>query len=1086
MALFRPLGYHSGAVLGCQKCGVEQPDSSRYCSNCGAQLTLASRVSVRKLITIIFTDLAGFTGLAEGMDAERLRAVMNRYFAEMKGVIERHGGTVEKFIGDAIMAVFGIPHVHEEDAFRAVKAALEMRDTLTRLNQEFEREWGMTIRVRTGINTGEVATGLEGGSLVLGDAVNVAARLEQAAPADEILLGPETHRLIEGAVEVEKLDPLTLKGKSEAVPAFRLVGLRTDASWRVSRFDVPMVARAREQAALETALARAVRSQACHLVLVLGDAGIGKSRLIAEFLGSIKAKARVVQGHCPSYGEGITFWPVVEVVKELAGVVGGDSYLQAGTKLVSLLEQADEGDVGVGVEQLGQLFGVSEVAAAADEILWAVRKLLASVARRTPLVVVLEDIHWAQPALLDFLQDITERERDVPLLVCCTARTEFLDRDADWGESRANVSRIQLQPLSERDSELLVENILSGDKLAHRALSRILAAAQGNPLYIQETMSMLMDAGWLRHDEGRWVPTASMEDVRVPPTLQSLLATRLDRLDSEERRVVEAAAVVGTSFSVEAVLALLRDYPASEVKAILRRLLDKQFLRPGPSESRGEALAFSHALMRDAAYSSTSKEVRAVLHELFADWFERTQAAARVGEYEELLGYHLEHAYLYRTALRPIDDHSRALARRGADRLTTAGGKAFSRGDMVAAANLLSRSLELLPEGDAHRLDVLPKVSEALIMTAEFERAGAALEEAFALADAHDDRVAREHAVLIRATQRLFTQPEGGAGTRADVHNAILTFEEMNDNVGLARSWRLLSLIDVVQGTYASAVEAMERAAFHAHRAGDRREELENLSWLPLSLFLGPTPASEAVRRCDDILARADGDRKVEGCVLAIRGALEAMLGNVQHGRRMVAEARPIFEDLGLRLWAAGAVAQLQGWVELLTGDPYAAERELRRGYDAVRDMGESGWLSTIAGFLAQALYAQGRFGEAEDFARISQETAGADDVYSQVIGRSVRAKVACRRSALDEGEGLGAEALALAMATDCLQLQGDALMDAAEIAGLARRQEQAVSRIHEALRLYEQKGSLVSSRRAKDELEAIRAGCPSHPPCLS
>ena len=1009
------------------------------------------------------------------MDAERLRGVMNRYFEGMKAVIERHGGTVEKFIGDAVMAIFGIPQVHEEDALRAVRAALEMRATLGRLNQEFERDWGVTIRVRCGINTGEVATGSDGGSLALGDAVNVAARLEQAAPADEILLGPETYRLVQGSVEVEELEPLALKGKSEPIPAYRVVRLTSQVARRVRRFDVPMVARDREQAALQAALEGAVSDRTCHLVLVAGDAGIGKSRLVGEFVRSVTPVATVVEGHCPSYGEGITFWPVTEVVKQLAGVVDEDSPLEARAKLVSLAQGVD--DAATVVEQLGQLFGMTDTTVAAEQIFWAVRRVLAAVARRQPLVVVFEDVHWAQPAFVDFLEGITEGLRDAPVLVCCSARTEFVDSHPTWAEGRPNVSRIHLEPLSERESQILIENVLGGERLARRALDSILPAAQGNPLYLEETMSMLIDGGRLRREDDRWVPTGGMDDVRVPPTLQSLLATRLDRLDREERRVVEAAAVMGTSFSSGGLLALLREQSDSEARRRLGELVDKQFLRPGPSAPGGEALAFSHALMRDTAYASTSKEVRATLHERFADWIERTQAGGHVGEYDELLGYHLEHAYRYRTELRPVDDHSRALARRGAERLVAAGSKAFGRGDMVAAANLLSRSLALIPEKDALRLAALPKLSESLMMTAEFERASAALEEAFALADVHGDRPAREHAALIRAMQRLFTEPEGGAeAARADVEKAIPVFQEANDDVGLARSWRLLSLIDVVQGKYALAGEAMDRAARHAHRAGDRREELESLSWLPLSLFLGPTPAAEGVRRCDEILDRAEGDRKVEASVLLIRGALEAMLGNVEEGRRTVARARPIFEDLGLRLWAAGAVAQLQGWVELLAGDPYAAERELRRGYETVRAMGESGWLSTIAGFLAQALYAQGRYDEAEAFARVSLDTAGGDDVYSQVIGRSVRAKVASLGGALAEADALGEEAVRLAMDTDCLQLQGDVLMDVAEVARLGDRHDQALRDIGEALRLYEQKGNLVSVDRARKALQGVPA----------
>ena len=1029
---------------------------------------------MRKAVTVVFTDVAGFTALTERVDPERLRRVMSRYFEEMRSVVERHGGVVEKFIGDAIMAVFGIPRSHEDDALRAVRAAVEMGDALAGLNLGLEREWGVTIDVRTGINTGEVATGAAGlgDPLVLGDAVNVAARLEQAAGPNEILLGAGTFRLVQGAVEAEALPALTLKGKGEPVPAFRLLALRTDPASPARRLDTPMVGRDHDQAELRALLERVTAERASHLVMVLGPAGIGKTRLVTELVRSVEGDARVVRGHCPSYGEGITFWPVAEVIMQAAGIEADDAPSEMRTRLEAAL--GDEPERDTLVDSLSHLLGLDQATVGSEEIFWAARKLLERVAADGPLLVVFDDLHWAQPTFLDFLEYLGDWVRDAPMLICCLARPEFLEQHRTWGDDRSNLSRLTLGPLPDPESVEVVENLLHGDELSRRGRARIVEAARGNPLYLEEMLSMLVDEDLLRREDGRWVPTTDLQDVRLPLTLQSLLVTRLDRLEPDQRQVAEVAAVLGTVFSRRALFEMIVDVAETEVRNSLRRLTAEGILCAGQSATWDDALAFQHPLVREAAYNCMSKEARAQVHERFADWLERAEASRRMGGYDEVLGYHLERAWQLGGELRTADDHAAALARRAGERLAAAGRKACGRGDVVAAVKLLSRAAALLPRQDPLRLSVLPNLSESLLMTGQVQEAGGVLAEADEAATEQGDRAVQSHLMLVRAHQRLFTQPKGWADdARLQVERTIPVFEEVADHLGLARSWRLLGLIHFLRGRCAEAGAAVDRAGTYAHLAGDRREELESLSWLPLALFTGPAPAADGLVGCRQIVDRADGDPKVEASALLTQGALEAMVGDVDQARRSLATARATFEDLGLRFWLAGPVAYLSGWTEMLAGDPVAAERVLRPGYEGLRRIGRGSWLaSTVAGILAHSLYAQGRYDEAEEVATTSGRLAGSDDVYSQVVGRGAHAKALCALGHADRAEAMAREAVELAAGTDCTQLQGEAFLDLAEVLRRSGRQEEAAGLTGQALSRFDAKGNRLGSDRAGAALE--------------
>ena len=393
-------------MAACASCGVENRDEARFCDACGAALAAEPAREARKTVTVLFCDVTGSTQLGEQLDPESLRRVMARYFEVAKAVIERHGGAVEKFIGDAVMAVFGVPAVHEDDALRAVRAAAELRDALGDLNTELAESYGTRLELRTGVNTGEVVTGTEE-RLATGDAVNVAARLEQAAEPGEVLLGGETLRLVKHAVEVEPIPPLALKGKAEPVPAFRLLGVIAGVPEAV-RQTVPMVGRERQQNLLDDAFANVVGERSCHLFTILGTAGVGKSRLVSEFLASLDG-ATMIGGRCLSYGEGISYWPVTSAVKELLGPAPDEVLAELGFETAT-------------ARALDPILGRQTLASSPEEIAWAVRKLFEAAAARGPLVVVFDDLHWGEPVFLDLVEHIADFSRDAPILLLCMAR----------------------------------------------------------------------------------------------------------------------------------------------------------------------------------------------------------------------------------------------------------------------------------------------------------------------------------------------------------------------------------------------------------------------------------------------------------------------------------------------------------------------------------------------------------------------------------------------------------------------------------------------------------------------------------------
>jgi class 3 adenylate cyclase/tetratricopeptide (TPR) repeat protein len=1029
---------------------------------------------LRKTVTILFADVAGSTALGERLDPESLRQVMSRYFNEMRAVVDRHGGTVEKFIGDAVMAVFGIPRLHEDDALRAVRAAVEMGEALARLNEELERQWDVRIQIRTGLNTGEVVAGdpASGQSLVTGDAVNVAARLEQAADPGEILLGAETYRLARDAVHAEPVAPLDLRGKTDRVDAYRLLEVLPGAPALARRLDSPLVGRSAELEALSGALQDAEAQRACRLVTVVGEAGAGKSRLVNELLGSAGTNATILSGRCLPYGEGITFWPIAEALKAHAGITEQDSAEDARSRIGALLLPGQDADLLR--DRVVAAIGIEEGSGELQETFWAIRRLLESLAADRPIVLLIEDIHWAEPTLLDLLQYVVGFSRGSPILLLCTARPELREAQPEWGVAAATVT---LSPLTEEQTEELIENLLGRTPLPPEVRTRIGEAAEGNPLFVEEMLRMLIDAGLLVRDDGHWRQEGDLSEVPVPGTIQALLSARLDRLQDEERAVIQRASVVGKIFYWGAVAALTPEAERPAVGPGLQTLLRKELVRPDRSPFAGEdAFRFSHILVRDAAYESLPKRIRVDLHSLFAAWLE-DRAGPRIAEFEELLGYHLEQAYRYRSALGPLDAAALAVARQAASRLAASGRRSLQRGDMPAASNLLHRAADLLPSDDPTRPVLLNDLGTALTDLGDLRRASEVLDQAAEGAAAAGDRGLEWHARVqgawVRGVQGPMRRWDSVLG---ELREAINVFEELGDETGLARAWTFMAEHFNDLAKRGEMAEAASRAMEHARQAGDRREEAMSARLLGGSLYYGPTPLSEAIPRFEEVVRAAAERPMVEAAVLPVLGGLYGMSGRFDEARASFDRARARNEELGLRFFSA-RLALLVGDFEMFAGDLAAAERECRRGCEIFKEMGETGRFSTLAAQLADALFRLGRDDEAYEVTVESEQATSAEDVDALASWRRVRAKVLARRGDVEQADALIRESLRLAESSpDDVHLHSKVLKDVGTVLLLSGRPREGIPHVERALELELRKENVPGAEQARALLRQLAA----------
>jgi class 3 adenylate cyclase/tetratricopeptide (TPR) repeat protein len=1020
---------------------------------------------------VVFSDLRGSTALGERLDSEAVREVLDAYFTEMRGVLERHGGVVEKYVGDAIMAVFGLPRLHEDDALRAVRAAHEMRAALANVNRRLEDRWGVRLENRTGVNTGEVVAGDHAGGqrLVTGDTVNVAARLEQAAPPLEVLIGEPTYRMVRNAVEVEALPPLELRGKSRRIPAYRLLGVsRGDGVAR--RADTPLVGRAEELAVLSAALERSARSRRPELVTLLAPAGTGKSRLLHEFVSGAAGGARVLRGRCLSYGEGITFWPLAEIARDAAGIAEDEPVDQARSRLTALLGE-EAADVAA---RLASVMGLSEAAYPVHETFWAARRLLETVARDGPVVTVIEDIHWAEATFLDLIAHVAENGEDAALVLLCTSRPELLELRPAWREERARATTISLRPLSDAESAEVVSGLLGEVTLAAGPRRRIIEAAQGNPLFVEQMVSMMIDDGLIRRAGGGWVASTDLGALAVPPSISALLAARLDRLAPAERAVLERGAVIGQVFYLGAVEALCPEAVRRDVRAHLDSLARRELVSPTESTLAGQdAFRFQHVLIRDAAYQGLLKRTRAELHEGFAEWLE-ARAGDHPGDHEEIRGYHLEQSVLSLAQLGPLDAHAAALAARAAGYLADAGELARARGDMPAASSLLRRAAALTPDSPASPRWLL-HAGEALGEMGTFSAADEVLSRAAERAAEDGERALAATAAVVARMWRFLANPEAAPAVQVAeaARTAIAELERLEAHEGLARAWKLMMYVHFYEGRFSPAEECVTRALRHAELAQDKVFEVRLLSALASCLVYSATSAAEALDRCRDLLERGAGDRRTEAMTLSAMSHLEAMRGDAEGAREHYRRSRAMLTDLGFTLSAA-ITSLHSGPAEVLAGDLERAEAELRADYETLQAMGDTGYTPSVAALLAEVLHAQGRDREAGELAEVCRQKASPQDVGAQYQWRSIRARLLAVEGQTAEAEALARESVRLISTTDQPDIQGQALAGLAEVLEAAGKGAAAAASLRYALTLFETKGNEVAAARARGELARL------------
>jgi class 3 adenylate cyclase/predicted ATPase len=982
----------------------------------------------RKVITVVFADVVESTALGERVDPETLRWAMQRWFDRMRDAVERHGGTIENYIGDAVMAVFGIPVAHEDDALRAVRAAAEMRDAVATLRDELRRERGLELAVRIGVNTGEAVTGAAtaGGSFTAGDTVNVAARLEQAARPGEVLLGPVAFRLVRHAVDAEPVAPLEVKGKSAPLDAFRLVAIAPEAGGRPVRPRAPMVGRQRERRRVLDAFHQAVADRSCQLFTVLGAAGVGKSRLVAEVVETIDGAATVATGRCLPYGDGLTWWPLVEAL-------GGPG----------LLEQArpDADDAAPIVSSLLEPGGA---AVAPEEAFWAVRKVLEALARRRPLVLVVDDLHWAEPTFVELVEHVADWSRDAPLLLLIMARPELLDSRPGWGGGKPNATSVLLEPLAEADAADLLAHLAGPEQVGERMAARILGVAEGNPLFVEELVAMLADSG-----DGELPDT-------VPPTIHALLAARLDRLPGPARAVIEAAAVEGKEFGREQAEWLVECDAREQLLALVRTDLIR------PAGARDDTFRFRHQLIRDAAYDAIPKERRVALHERFADWLEANRST--MPSVDELLGHHLERTVVLRRELGAGESAVAGLAARASESLLRAGRRATARGD-PAATRLLERALPLATE--VARPAVLVALADALYNDGELLRAVAAAREAEQLARAVGDRrtTARAQLVELNITRGHLDSDLDMASAKAAVRPLLAEFEALEDDEGLARAWRLMGYL--AMDHYEEATTYLERALLHAERADDPQGAAWTAGSLALIDVYGPLPVTAAIARCRELRDRVLGRRRSTAALQRYEALLLAMLGRIDDARALHDEADRVIEDLGSRFIVASSVFTRAN-LELLAGGPQRAERVARSAVQTFEAMGNRSQGSTAAAFLGVALLEQGRDEEALEYADLAAEWAVADDLTSQVMQLAIRAHVLARRGELEAGEKAARDAVALSRRCDDPWLRSDALVALGFVLERAGRAEEGTAALREALALLERKGNVAYAERVR------------------
>jgi tetratricopeptide (TPR) repeat protein len=904
------------------------------------------------------------------------------------------------------------------------------------------------VTVCIGIASGEVIA--ESPADVFGDPVSRAMALANGASAGEILVGDATRRLAFNAIRVEP----ALDGT-----AWRLHGMAERHPMAIG-VDSPMVGREDELERALGAFGRVQEKGEANLLTVLGEAGIGKSRLVQELRRQVEGQANIIAGRCLSYGQGIAFWPLREALTQAAGEESRDGVRR-------LLDDADDADVVADI--VAAALGLAAAESVGEQLPWAFRRLLEVLASERPLVLVIDDVHWAEAPLLDLVDYLVDWLR-APVLLVCSARPELLENRPSWGGGHAQVSSMLLEPLDDAAALQLLEHQLGQRTLSPVQRAQILRTAEGNPLFVEQLLQMSAeDPAWDR-------------DAQIPGTIQTLLSARLDRLGPAERALIECAAVIGREFWPSAVRELLPAEAQSSADKHLRALVHRGLIHPDRSMMAGEEqLRFHHILIRDVAYRSTPKALRGELHERFAEWL-----AARDEAYDEFVGYHLERSFRYRAEVKGVDVIALAVAERAVDRLSAAGRRALSRGDLNAAATLLRASADLIAASDQTRPDVLVDLGSALSESGDFADAEQVLQDALRQAPPNADAL-RARALIELSYWRSRADPGAQVDEILAVANqAIEVFERVDDEGGLARAWFHAAWGHWIRSRSAEMQPALERALVYAERAGEHRERSRALMYLARCFVYGPQPVKDAIPRCHEILELATSDVPATAFINAMFAIVEAMDGRFGDARDRWRKSKERLAELGLGHTVA-VIQMAYGFVELLAARPEMAVPELLEACAVFELSGDQGRLSSAAAILARLLYAQGRYDDADKYSRTAAAAASDDDIEPQVFWRGVRAKILARAGHAPAAEALSDTAVMLAHETDFLMHYGAALSDRAEVMMLLDRPDRAARDREKTIAVYERKGISASVSATPDrprtlEQDAVVAAPDSGP----
>jgi len=988
----------------------------------------------RRFVTVMYVDLT-MPALVRP-DPEAHRHVTRRALGTIAEVLHRHGGTAQGSIGGVSVGVFGIPIAHEDDPLRGVRAALE---TIQALAAPYaDGNAGPVARI--GVNTGEIVvgdTGL-GNSGLPEDTARLAGRLQQAADANEVLIGDRTRQLVSHAVTVEPVRRRILDDAGNPQTAWRLVEADPHSSGPISPSDTPWVGRDTELTLLQQVFRSTLVSGRPQRVTLIGPAGIGKSRLASEFGSAIGGEARVLTGHCPPYGNGITFWPLREIIDQARSNVGPDT--------IRRLLGSTDGAESIANHVTGAV-GSTEAPHRSDVLFPAIRRFILALARDRPLVLILEDLHWGQPTFIELITYLTDSV-EAPVMLLCLARPEFLDQRPSWPEVRDDAEVLMLEPLDPDSVDQLVGFHLTKHGVSFDQAQQTIGAAEGNPLFIEQIMAALGD-----HDQ----PT-------IPPSIQALLVARLDRLGPAERDLIRSASVLGRRFRVNDLMTLIPER-ARETAPIHLESLERRALITEVGED--DSFEFRHALIQLVSYQTLTKESRATLHAQAGELLE--QSGAEDTEVDEIVGYHFERAFGYRSELGIDDDESRRLGARAAERLTRAGLRAFARFDVPAAENLLTRAEPLLPRHHSDWWMVVRRLVEADQVMGRHDKAIRAFDRLIQEAESDGDEALEHFFRLERAWARIAIGPDPiSLETLAgEIGRGREVFEALGDDAGLAQVSRLMLHIHYRRGRMAEMEEAGRRDLEHAIKSGHPREVIGGQWLLAMALEEGPRPVRECIEACEGIVRW----RGIENPgVVSTMGYLWAMAGEFDTARQMAARAQEILREGVRARRPLGQVIRRAGDVELLAGNVEAAERELRRALELNLEMGENDMVCQIAASLSRILGRRGEIEEAERLAAVSEHHAPAQSVTSQALWRSVQARMLFLHGNPGKARPLAQEALELVPA-DMLNLRAEVSVDLGEGLLQGGHRDLGTKAIRDAIDLYRQKGNVAGSAQAEANL---------------